>query len=283
MPRSTALTGTLRHIPSLKEKLLSQAKTEQCRAHGLMLPPDWSKQGVFEMRSSGPGDVVFFHRYNETARPWPLALRLRKSDGELVDLAELTIEHNFYEDSAEVKSDQCLESFRVANLGTFDDMAPDSKRRRLGANLAIEDGGDPDGAQQLCLPAPATSPPSSGGSVRSGSLSGSRLMLPSTPRPSSRMLGGGVRVPPARRAAPEVRLPVRQAPQPPGPPGRPTLVHRRMGCPRRRAQAIGPRSRMPAATEPLRRIQKSRSRGTPCRTFSLRRKRRATSRATRNK
>lgn len=191
MPRSTALTGTLRHIPSLKEKLLSQAKTEQCRAHGLMLPPDWSKQGVFEMRSSGPGDVVFFHRYNETARPWPLALRLRKSDGELVDLAELTIEHNFYEDSAEVKSDQCLESFRVANLGTFDDMAPDSKRRRLGANLAIEDGGDPDGAQQLCLPAPATSPPSSGGSVRSGSLSGSRLMLPSTPRPSSRMLGGG--------------------------------------------------------------------------------------------
>lgn len=154
IPRTTPLTGDLRHIPSLKQKLLGQARALNNRAHTLRLPPDWEAQGVFVLREVGQQDIVFYHRYAETTRPWPAAMRLKDSAGDVISADRLRIERNYSEDTAEVRSDLCIESFRVSNLGMFDCQGSLMKKPRLAienmsdgssdsvppARFALEDG-----------------------------------------------------------------------------------------------------------------------------------------------
>lgn len=133
LPRSTHLTGDLRHLPTLREKLEEAATAQQHRSREVVLPPDWSRQGVFQIRIVGTddNDIVVLHMYSGAARPWPLPLRLRDQEGALIGIDNLVLEQNHFEESALVKSPLCMDTFRVANLGSFDTKPHNKRPRRL--------------------------------------------------------------------------------------------------------------------------------------------------------
>lgn len=65
VPRSTALIGDLRHIPTLKSKLMQHCEGVGARGHRLLLPPNWDSQGVFLLKADALDNIVVEHLYTK--------------------------------------------------------------------------------------------------------------------------------------------------------------------------------------------------------------------------
>lgn len=75
------------------------------------------------------------HRYLNTMRPWPMAMRLCNPDGNVVPFSELSIKDNYMEDVAEIVSSMSERTFLIAKLGTFDVGPPNVKRAGVDSRV----------------------------------------------------------------------------------------------------------------------------------------------------
>lgn len=195
VPRSTALVGDLRHIPSLKGKLMQHGEGVGARGHRLLLPPNWDEQGVFTLKADALDNIVVEHRYTKFCRPWPASLRLVDSEGHPISVSDLYIAGNYFEDAAEIKSSLTLEAFRIGSLGCFNSPDRPGQKRVLALMAPGSESDDGSSCKRPALedgaassaPGASTQAPSGTSSSLAGSAGEMASVMAKRRRSSARL------------------------------------------------------------------------------------------------